>query len=859
MNTHRLAHRKPTAGSCDGTGSRPRAFGSIHILLAVFACLVCAKTSVLSLATPAPYPPGEKSIWAPAAKDFLGTSCSAASKVYFTGAEGIITEVFYPSPDTIQNADLQFLVVGAGKTATAEEAEERRQVQHDVSLLNKRAMIWQVTTRANNGQWKLTKRVFTDPGRDVLIVRVVFEVLAPGKMVKDFDLYVLSNPAINNTGDNDNSRTTVLGRRTFLSASEPNSTSSALAVSLPWKTDGLGLCVSHGFVGRNDGWTDLFGGSNDRTMDARFEAAYAGNVAQIGLIDTGGAAGRSIAFDLVLGFGGDESSAMSAAAATLADNLDTLELTYTQQWQIYTAGLNHQNGAVDDQYYLAAMTLRSSQDKVNGAIVAGLCVPWGTSCGDGNRGGYHLVWARDLFKFASALIAAGDTASANNAVNYLFNLQMQADGRFPQNSFVDGHPYWNGTQMDESAMPIILAWKLDRLDLWDKVKKAADFVAAHGPATGQERWEEMPGFSPSTIAAEIAGLICAADLAEKTNHKADAERYLAVADAWRNNVSNWTFTTSGFHADASKGENGCYYIRINANQDPNDNVPVSLGNRTGTHGERYIIDGGFLELVRMGVLSASDWTILETLPEYDAILRQVVPGKGPAWFRYNYDGYGEHCDGRAFDVTGAGRLWPIFTAERGIYEIERTHSAAAGQPYLTALKAFSSATGFIPEQVWNMSATITGWETLTPAQFTPGTATGSAQPLNWAMGEYINLVTAINQGHSDAPAVVKQRYMSDLPQVAVTFKVHAPTQWGQDVYLVGDRPLLGHWDKSAGIKMQPTAYPVWSVTVSLPANTSFQYKFVKRGGPSEDLWDGNANRNYTTPASGSDVRSDTFM
>src|SRR5439155_714256 len=114
-----------------------------------------------------------------------------------------------------------------------------------------------------------------------------------------------------------------------------------------------------------------------------------------------------------------------------------------------------------------------------------------------------LVWSRDLFKFASALLAAGDTESANTAVEYLFNTQMQTTtgdnpysrpGRFPQNSFVDGKPYWNATQMDESAMPIILAWKLGRKDLWPKVKQAAEFVAHNGPRTDQERWEEMAGY-----------------------------------------------------------------------------------------------------------------------------------------------------------------------------------------------------------------------------------------------------------------------------------------------------------------------------------------------------------------------------
>jgi glucoamylase len=102
---------------------------------------------------------------------------------------------------------------------------------------------------------------------------------------------------------------------------------------------------------------------------------------------------------------------------------------------------------------LAAMTLKTMQDKSNGAMIAGIGTPSGETQGDSNIGGYHLVWSRDLFKFANALITAGDTTTPATVVNYLFNtLQQKTDcgaaeydadgcaqgfsrvGRFPQNS-----------------------------------------------------------------------------------------------------------------------------------------------------------------------------------------------------------------------------------------------------------------------------------------------------------------------------------------------------------------------------------------------------------------------------------------
>jgi glucoamylase len=815
------------------------------------------------LADNAPCAPGSPSVWATSAKDFLGTSANDQSKVYFTGGEGILTEVFYPTLDRVQNVDLQFLVTDVNKTWGD---EERKQQQHDIVQVHPQAIVWQTTTIDDDRRWKITKKIFTDPTRPTVIQRVTFETLEPGKTVKDYNLYLLNNPAINNSGSGksdpnssqcntnpsfgaDNSRTLSANGRTLLAASEPNSTSSALTTSLPWKTVNGNLMVSNGFVGSNDGFTDLFGGSNDKTMDWHYEGAYNGNVAQIGWLDLGNSSASSISFDVVLGFGANESEAIDVANATLNSDLLALENTYTQEWIAYTQGLNNQGGKADNQYYLAAMTLKSIQDKTNGAMVAGPGTPWGETNGDGNQGGYHLVWSRDLFKFASSLIAAGDTTSANKAVDYLFKVQMQKTtgdnpysrpGRFPQNSFVNGTAYWNGTQMDETAMPIILAWKLNRTDLWPEIKLAAEFLAKNGPYTQQERWEEMAGYSPSTIAAEIAGLVCAADLANKANDPGAADYYLKKADEWRNNVANWTFTTTGFHGNKQ------YYLRITNAQNPNDAVRITYGNGGGTHDQRYIIDGGFLELVRLGTMSPNDWTILETIPEYDTILKQNITGKGDAWFRYNYDGYGESNDNQNYNGTGRGRLWPIFTAERGIYEIAKSHKGCVGNSYLNDLKAFSSEVGFIPEQIWNNTANITGWDTITPTSEIPGTSTRSMRPLSWAMGEYINLIASINKGRSDAPDVVCQRYACDKDQAKVTFQVNATTNLGENIYLVGNHPLLSNWEPSSGIKLSSNTYPIWDVTISLPTLTNFEYKFVKRDSNGNTIWEGGNNRALLT-------------
>jgi glucoamylase len=829
-----------------------------------------------ALAAPATGGPGAASVWAPAQKSMLGTSATDTSRVYFTGYRGIVSEVFWPVVDTVNTVDLQFLVGDTAKTFIDEE----KQQNYTVTRPDSKALQYQAVTSNTGHNWTITKKIFTDPGRDVLIQRVTFTALN-GKLAKDFNLYVLHNPSMDNSGAGDTSKTLVSGGRTMLVASQ-NSRASALAISAPWKLSGTTPMVSSGFVGVNDGFTDL---AADKTMNNFFDSATNGNVAQMGLVDLGSSAtATSVSFDMVLGFGTTEANAMTAATGTQGASMATIEANYKTEWNTYANALSTQNNTADAQYYLAAMSLKAIQDKSNGAMIAGLGTPWGETNGDANPVGYHLVWARDLFKFANALITAGDTATANKTVNYLFNIQMQTSncgvaeynaagctqgysriGRFPQNSWVSGFQYWQGTQMDETAMPIILAERLGRNDLWPKIKLAADYLAATGPYTQQERWEENNGYSPSTIAAEIAGLVAAAKIARANSDLVSAKNYLAKADSWQQNVANWTFTTTGPHG------NGKYYIRINDNQNPNDGAVLAVKNGGGNHDERQVVDGGFLELVRLGVKDANDSGILDTVPEYDAILKQTIVGKGDAWFRYNFDGYGEKNTGANYDGTGVGRLWPIFTAERGMYEIAKAGNlGTAGNSYLTTLRAFSTPEGMVPEQVWNNTATLYGgWQATTPAPFVPGTPSKSIAPLSWAMGEYINLMASIAQSKiADVPAATCSRYSNCVIAPAsglsqVKFNATASTVPGQYVYVVGNTAELGNWDAGLAVPVDPRNYPVWFNSLNMTAGAAVEYKYIRKNADGSVTWEnfpGGGNRTLTMPAAGgSVVRNDTVV
>lgn len=834
-----------------------------HVLLVTTLLLI---STVLALLAPnlayasgtASNGPGLSSIWSPSNNTILGTAANTTSDVWFTGSNGIIQEVFYPTADTANSTDLQFLI---GDSNHSWVDEEKVATNSTAVLENAHALAWTTTNSAKSGKYKISKTVYTDPGRNSLIQQVTFTALTG--TLANYLLYVLYNPTIHNAGNNNSSSTQVFNNKTMLVTTDVSGNfASALAASIPYQAG----MTSSGFVGQNDGWTDLKGSSNcgsatcpDATMNDTFTAANNGNTAQTGLLDlsNGGtintSTATSITFDLVLSFGqtnGSTSSISSAEqtlAGTLGDNFSTMLSTYVSQWNTFDNGLNSPPAvgstqaiqqARQQEYYLAANVLKSSQDKQTGAMVAGLGTPWGDSNGDGDNG-YHLVWERDMYEFSSALIVAGDTADPTRAVKWAFNTQQQADGHFPQNSFVNGTPSFNGVQMDEQAFPIILAWKLGLTDSADftHIKSAANYIVNHGPATGQERWEENGGFSPSTIAAEIAGLVCAADIARVNGDSADQTAWDNLADNWQGLVQNWTFTTSG-----SLGS-GYYFVRITPNGNPNDGSSINIANGGGSQPEASIVDAGFLELVRQGVLPANSPYVTLSLPVIDSTISQTINGN-QYWYRYNHDGYGETASGANYNGAGIGQLWPLLSGERGIYNIA---AGGSGDAALTAMLAAANGSGMIPEQVWNNAA---------PAGFTPGTPTKSMNPLNWAMGEFITLlVSTATNTIADMPSIVFQRYVTNAyqpvsgrtvdfnvaqahPGKALTIfyhgtlanQAHIDLHWGEN-----------NWNNIQDVQMVKRPDGFWQATISVPSDaTQINAAFNNDNG----TWDNNNTSNY---------------
>jgi glucoamylase len=334
----------------------------------------------------------------------------------------------------------------------------------------------------------------------------------------------------------------------------------------------------------------------------------------------------------------------------------------------------------------------------------------------------------------------------------LFEIQQKRDGSFPQNSYVDGREIGDNVQMDQVAFPLVLAYQLNRYDKrpWlQHIKPAADFIVRTGPRTQQDRWEEQFGFSPATIAAEIAGLVCAAEIAKRNGAHASAKKYLDTADDWARNIEKWTVTRN---SDAAG-----YYLRVTANSDPNDGAEIDINSSSLVVDERKIVDAGFLELVRLGIKPPHDRLIVESLKLIDQLIKVQTPAGG-AWYRYNHDAYGETASGGKYDGrTGIGRLWTLLTGERGEYEIAAGDLASA-RKRLDTMAGFANDGLMIPEQVWDRK------ESLGPGlRF--GQGTGSATPLAWSMAQFIRLAMSIERGRNvETPRVVWERYVGPRAQ-----------------------------------------------------------------------------------------------
>ena len=804
-----------------------------------------AAEDALPAPKPAPSGPGARPNWTTGEKYGIGTvadhDSSDPSRVWYTLTEGSLTEVRFPRVDLMNLRTFDILVVDAASDAayTARTHNETRR-DDDTDTIDRRAEVVEedallfrhVVTETGDGrghEWTLTAEYTTDPEHDTLLVDIDFDA-ADGN---EYEVYAVADVALTNTGTTDrgirlegSNGYQLVARDTeaydqegatdpLLIDEDGEEYSVAAAMSPPggfeWATVGVG---GSEFLG------ELFSAgtapSPERSVDDE-------NVVLVGRIGTG----AGVADTVAVGFAenADTAAALGEAAGALSRGYEAARAAYLDSWERFLDDRTLPASVRDDdtlraQYKTALMCLRAVEDKTFlGAGIASPSVPWGEAVtAEEPRGyGYNFVWSRDLYQVVTAFDAAGDVDIGVQALEYIYEYQQDDDGFIPQNTYLNGRTRWGGEQMDNISFPQVMAWMLRErgFDFDDvgygyrNIKRSADYVARNGPESAQERWEEEAGYSPSSIAAEIAGLGCAADIAADEGHDADAVVWQALADEWTDRVGEWTATDTG----TARHDNTPYYVRVTRDGDPDAGHLRTLANDGPTLDEREIIDAGFLELVRLGIKPAGDEVVRNSVREVDDTLRVDTPS-GPGFYRYNGDGYGERAvveEGAPWSVEskGKGRLWPIFTGERAEYElVYGTESGdLAPENMLETMAGFANSGRMLPEQVWDREhATDFNWEF--------GKGTGAATPLAWSMAQYVRLAHGVDAGRPvELPSVLRDRYVEsdrpDGPELRV------------DTRFEGDQLVVSGATDAAAVAVRTPS----ESTVLTPSEGSFEASF----------------------------------
>jgi len=696
----------------------------------------------------APGAPGIPARWTSSAKSGVGTALSVTSPVWFTLSHGILNEVYYPRVDSACIRDLGLLITGPDGYFS----EEKRDCLTVTNHLEDGVPAFHVVNTSRDGRYRVEKTIISDPVRATVLQRITFTVL---DNASGYRVYALVAPHLVNAGmENSGWLGDQLGAPMLFATGRSHYL--AVGCSLPWKAR------SAGFVGQSDGYQQLL---RDGEIDPQYQRADDGNIALTGEISFSHDADTAV---LALGFGQSESDAGAHVLASLRDGFDAALQAYSANWRAWQKGLrplDRSSSEKGNAYRVSTSVLAAHRAVYRpGAVVASLSIPWGASKGDDDLGGYHLVWPRDLVETAGGFLAAGDYKGALAILQYLREVQLPS-GRWAQNLWLDGRPYWRGVQMDECAFPLLLADLLHRHnhltgklldDFIPMIRRAAGYIIANGPATSQDRWEEDGGYSPFTLAVEVSALLAAADLLEDRGDEPAARHLRETADCWNEQIENWTFVGDP-DICAAAGVQG-YYVRIGGS----GVTDVARANQGQTPIRNQVIDKSLLPtwnvvspdalaLVRFGLRAPDDPRIIDTIKVIDRTLRADLP-QGPLWYRYTGDGYGENPDGSPFDGIGQGRPWPLLAGERAHYELAAGHREAA-ESLLETLEASAGPEGLLPEQSWDSPD-------MPQRELFFGRPSGSAMPLVWAHAEHIKLLRSLADGAVfDMPPQTVARYV----------------------------------------------------------------------------------------------------
>lgn len=672
----------------------------------------------------APGAPGIMGTWTRPDKDGVATTLN--TKVWFTIANGVVTEIHYPFVDRLQTRDSFLMIKRNGKVY-----DERHSFEHKTTR-REHTLAYDVVSNRVDGL-KIKKLVQVSPRESAVVFD--YEIQNPGG--DEIELVLTHNVTSEGTSGGDAmlvyrgymDSPMLVGYQADIRGDEPEAFKQTYLQAMAWDIPNSDATV--GILGASSP-EDLI--KNKTWGSNSYDSAGMGNVEGALIYKT---SRKSIKFRAAILFE-KRFVKVKSVEETLTEILKTpssnLVKIQKNEWLSYLEGLNFNKK--DRLEEISIMVLKALEDKTfRGALIAAPAIPsipWHLEApehsyensrrriGDSNAG-YNRVWPRDLFHKALSFMAVGDYATAIDTAKWFRQIQFSdwRDGSFSQNMFVDGTPSWQGYQIDQTGFPIALIGRLvelnliDYADYRDMVIRAADFIVRHGPGTDQERWEENGGLSLNSLSAAIEGLKSAAWLEAGHNKMKQASRYDATANEWMSKYKEWTLIPNGFY-----GQN--YFARMEVAHegkwDPTRHGQLYIQNKRhdqkNLFTEDEILDGGFLQFITLGLVDPLDKDFAHTINIYDQhVMKKTKYGAG--YYRYNYDSYGENH---------LGGIWPLLSAERAIVGIERNENI---QQHVDLMRNMSTESGMIGEQ-----------------------DTIAVRPLGWSHASYLLLMRSIRDNRS---------------------------------------------------------------------------------------------------------------
>src|SRR5262249_10603793 len=242
--------------------------------------------------------PGIEPRWTRGAKTAVGTAYSTSSRIWYTLDHGGITEIYYPTIDSPQIRDLQFLVTD-GETFFH---DERRSFVCQIDCISEAALGFTVKSQEKEGRYGFENTILGDPHQSCLLLHARLD--APPDLLSKLKLYILCAPHLEIGGWHNNGEVLETRGRKVLCAYKGN-TWLVIGATIPFTR------CSCGYVGVNDGWTDL---ADNYQLDWQFDRVLDGNIALTGGFDLS----HGTEFTVGLAFGTTRHDALSTLVQSIS-------------------------------------------------------------------------------------------------------------------------------------------------------------------------------------------------------------------------------------------------------------------------------------------------------------------------------------------------------------------------------------------------------------------------------------------------------------------------------------------------------------------------------------------------------------